>query len=577
MVAVKQQAGFSLVEVLVAAAVFIVVSLAMLASLHASAQWIQSTSSRNAQQAALARLIERWRAESASAWAIFSPAADVMGNPNIDGHELDFFLRDGRNQPVFWAYYWDKTAQTLTRFLYAPGKTRVQDGDPIPNITAFDAQTSPVGSITDATAAVYLPMFDPSGAAADVNFGYGPNVIGGNRLTNVRITTPHDDRSVLLETGTAPSGFTVVMNYTPAPTATPPKNALVTEPASLEFPAAPNAFESAMVGGVAHTCTTPGVPLALNADGSVMTTEQGAQFALNIDSNGCDLGYNGNANPPTLQLAALRPVGVRPCPDPPCAPPPTPRPTPTPIPAPPTPIPQPPPTPPPGPTPTPAGNGYFVSVSEKGSTSSTAFLMVPSGNCGGIAQPGAALNHGLGPLDFYGITTLGPGTCQMQISSSDTGAPKPLNLIVDSCAGANTGFGPVDKGCYDLYEWAVDSENGPGVLTENGFEDEYVPHGTAVSLVDDSDGNLVVSAPGAVQFCYHADWINGWPGPPPPPGYSTIGSSGDHVNWVPEQNNAGFTCNYQPKAKPIAPPSCVPNQPPGHICRPIPTPNPRGQ
>ncbi|MDQ2681120.1 MAG: prepilin-type N-terminal cleavage/methylation domain-containing protein, partial [Candidatus Eremiobacteraeota bacterium] len=324
----KVQAGFSLIEVLIAAALFIVVSITMLSALRASAHWMQKLAVRGTQEAAVAHLIERWQAESASAWAIFSPSTDVLGNANADHHELDFFLRDGRNRPVFWAYYYDKSAQTLTRYLYAPGQPKIQDGASVPNVVQFSAQTFPITAIADAVSPVYLPMFDPTGTAGEVNFGYGADVVGGNRLTSVHIVTASQDRSIVLDSGTAPSGFTIVLNYTPAPTATPPKSPLVFSPAMLEFPPDVNSFESAMVGGVVHTCTIAGVPLALNADGSVMSTAQGAQYALNIDSNGCDLGFNGNANPPTLQLVKIRPFGIRPCPDPPCGGPPPPHGTP---------------------------------------------------------------------------------------------------------------------------------------------------------------------------------------------------------------------------------------------------------
>jgi hypothetical protein len=67
-----------------------------------------------------------------------------------------------------------------------------------------------------------------------VRFGYAdrPWIAGGNQITYVRIETMQSARILELSTQTAPSGFTVVLLYTPSPSPSPAP--IVTRTALIE-------------------------------------------------------------------------------------------------------------------------------------------------------------------------------------------------------------------------------------------------------------------------------------------------------------------------------------------------------
>ncbi|GAC1498205.1 MAG: hypothetical protein NVS1B14_01110 [Vulcanimicrobiaceae bacterium] len=216
------QRGFTLVEVLVATAILAMVSGALVMLLHALAARIRTFAAQGEARAGLQQLLDRWEADEASAQAIFIPGVDVFGADNLGApHELDFYTKDSANRPYFWAYRWDAGTHRLQRYVYGGVGTAPQtDGTPIAGIMRFSVSLHRLSEITDPDSPVYLPLFQ-NPKDADVILDAGPGVLGGTRLVHVDFATARDAVRTDLTAHAAPSGFTVVLAYTPAPTATP--------------------------------------------------------------------------------------------------------------------------------------------------------------------------------------------------------------------------------------------------------------------------------------------------------------------------------------------------------------------
>lgn len=163
------------------------------------------------------RLAERLSADASSAWSIFVPARDVLGNANGDGHEVDFVSEDASHRSYWWAYEFDARASQVVVYAYAP-KTPPSAGDVYSGVSAFSAETHAVQDLADPASDVYDALFAGDVLTpVDVPFDWGGNAVGGNHLVRVRVAAAGIDRTMLLTTGTAPSHFTVVVDYTPSP------------------------------------------------------------------------------------------------------------------------------------------------------------------------------------------------------------------------------------------------------------------------------------------------------------------------------------------------------------------------
>lgn len=191
----RGEAGFTLVEVLVGAAIgmFVVWGLVALAN-----RLVFSASSLNARlnaQAAADRLVERLSIEAASAWTVWSPA----------NNEIDFSSEDGSHRPFTWSYVYDAMRKTVTR----------STGEVLAGIDGFDASPADVTDLANSAAAAYDPLFAGSRATSTP----------ANKLVSLHLVAAGVDRTELLASGTAPTSFTVVVTYTPSPaplaTATP--------------------------------------------------------------------------------------------------------------------------------------------------------------------------------------------------------------------------------------------------------------------------------------------------------------------------------------------------------------------
>lgn len=212
-----------LIEVLVAAAIAFVLTwlLVRLASetIFAAAHLDARLDARSATD----RLAQRLESDAAGAWSLFVPAADVFGASNADSHELDFMTQDASHRTFWWAYGYAPATQRVTVYAYVPGGAPVA-GDVFDGITGFGAETHPVTDLADPRADIYDALF--AGVAVtpvDFDFGWSQTAAnGGNRLTRVQLEATGVDRTLLLSSATAPTHFTVVVEYTPAPASPTP-------------------------------------------------------------------------------------------------------------------------------------------------------------------------------------------------------------------------------------------------------------------------------------------------------------------------------------------------------------------
>lgn len=216
------EAGFTLAEVIVGAAIAAFVTLSLVALAQHYGQTAATLNAKVNARGDAGRLAERLSSEAASAWSVFVPPSDVLGAANSDGHELDFFAEDGAHRPYAWAYLYDARVRTLTRYAYARGSAARAE-ELFANFTSFRAQSADAAGVTDARSPVYDPLFATL-AVPSVNFTFDamPEAVGGNHLTRVSIAGDRILTETTLAAGTAPTTFTVLLTYTPAPVAQSP-------------------------------------------------------------------------------------------------------------------------------------------------------------------------------------------------------------------------------------------------------------------------------------------------------------------------------------------------------------------
>ncbi len=211
------QRGFSLLELLVAAAIAFVVGWQLLGLAHAVVLGAGRLDDRQRSRSAVDRLEERLASEAVSAWSVFVPPTDLGGKANADGHEIDFVTEDGGHRVYWWAYGYDAALKRVTYYAFAPGGPAIA-GQTYEDIDSFAARSHPITDLVKPASDAYDPLFAAAAlTAVAVPYGWNPAAAGGNGLVRVRLTGYGTRRDALLASGTAPSRFTIVVDYTPAP------------------------------------------------------------------------------------------------------------------------------------------------------------------------------------------------------------------------------------------------------------------------------------------------------------------------------------------------------------------------
>ena len=207
--------AFTLVELLVGIAIAAIVFSLLASVANRVVATASSTESRVQAGAAAQVLLARLDAESASAWAVYVPPSDIDGIANADGHELDFYTEDGAHRSYSWAYLFNAKQQTVTRYAYGAGSTVATDTfAPIASFAVRSVPASQLGAND--------PLF--SGAAAqDVRYPIPslPSAIAGNAAVFLHVVSTGVELNDALTSATAPTTFTVVINYTPSPAPLP--------------------------------------------------------------------------------------------------------------------------------------------------------------------------------------------------------------------------------------------------------------------------------------------------------------------------------------------------------------------
>ncbi|MBD5634333.1 MAG: prepilin-type N-terminal cleavage/methylation domain-containing protein [Candidatus Eremiobacteraeota bacterium] len=227
----KSQRGFTLIEVLIAIALFVGLGFATLEIFHGLLGAAAASATSEGGALTLEQQADELRSDAATAFAVFVPVRDVLRKPNAPGtpHEVDFYTKTDTGATTYWAYYYDAAARTLQRFDYdttgargiadrATGAIDTAGRYPVlPGVTSFDVRTLEANELLGANnvyASAMAPLFTAS-TPKPLPVGFddgGPprtDLYGGNTTVQVRIGTTHATRTIHLTTAALPSGFTV--------------------------------------------------------------------------------------------------------------------------------------------------------------------------------------------------------------------------------------------------------------------------------------------------------------------------------------------------------------------------------
>lgn len=228
------QAGFSLIEIVIATALFAIVAFAAFEVVRQLAGNARQLTARHVGYASLERLTAQLRAEARSATAIWA-SAPAAGGAHDDCVQLDFFTADAAG-PKFWSYR-NFPNHTSADAVAGDALQRLAAASPI---VPCDAARNGTIVLAHVHAPMTVSTVAPDGLAghADGYLGRGDSpfvaatipatppvalgvldasgapVRGGNTLVELRIDTDDGSRVVDLLPGVFPNGFTEVLRYT---------------------------------------------------------------------------------------------------------------------------------------------------------------------------------------------------------------------------------------------------------------------------------------------------------------------------------------------------------------------------
>lgn len=228
------EAGFSLIEVLLAAALFTTVALGAFEVVRQLAGHARALTTRHLAYGSLERLGTQLRAEARSATAVWSSAPSA-GAAHDDCVQIDFFTADA-NGPAFWSYRQfpnhtaadaiagDALERLAARGSIGPCDTALHGAVVLSDLRGTVAVATIPPSALGAHRDPYLDTSDSAFVAASVPAvapvplgvldASGAPVQGGNTVVEARIETGAGSRVLDLLPGTLPGGFTEVLRYT---------------------------------------------------------------------------------------------------------------------------------------------------------------------------------------------------------------------------------------------------------------------------------------------------------------------------------------------------------------------------
>jgi type II secretory pathway pseudopilin PulG len=205
----KGEQGFTLLEIVISAAIMLTVSLSVLLLAKYASRTLEARIGEQGAGIALAAQINRMQSDASSADAVWSPNAD----------EIDFYAAANKsgvgassdpNEPrpgFYWKYVYDPATRTVRRYDYKPvasmgvvreNATATPGYAPIQDVSSFSVRTITADKAVPGALARAYP----------VNVG-GNGVVGGNAVIDVLMETPVGARDIHLTAGNRPSGFTV--------------------------------------------------------------------------------------------------------------------------------------------------------------------------------------------------------------------------------------------------------------------------------------------------------------------------------------------------------------------------------
>jgi Tfp pilus assembly protein PilV len=230
----RSEAGFSLIEIAIAAGLFVVLAFGAFEAIRLFAAGVPHLQARVAAYAALERIAAQLRAEARSATAIWS-SAPAAGGATDACVQLDFFAADASG-PKFWSY---RAFPNHASADAVPGDAFFRIAGTAPIVPCDAAHPGDVALRGLSAAPLLLAIapdrlaahLDPYLAVADSPFiaasvpatppialgvvdAQGGAIGGGNTTTEVRLENAEASRVVDLVAGVFPSGFTEVLHYT---------------------------------------------------------------------------------------------------------------------------------------------------------------------------------------------------------------------------------------------------------------------------------------------------------------------------------------------------------------------------
>ena len=230
----RSEAGFSLIEIAIAAGLFVVLAFGAFEAIRLLAAGVPHLQARASAYTAIERIAAQLRAEARSATAIWSSAPSAGGTAD-DCVQLDFFAADAGG-PTFWSYRAFPnhagssavpgdalfriagTAPIVPCDAAHPGEVALRGLTAAPLLLAISpdrlaAHLDPYLAVLDSPfVAASVPAIPP--VALGVVDAAGGALGGGNTTIEVRFDTADASRVVDLVAGVFPNGFTEVLQYT---------------------------------------------------------------------------------------------------------------------------------------------------------------------------------------------------------------------------------------------------------------------------------------------------------------------------------------------------------------------------
>ena len=234
--------AFATIDLLIAGASAVMVAAAAIYAFSTFTHAAHTQAYNSSAKAAAQTVVDSLERDCGGAIACFVPSNDVGGNNNLDGHEIAMYTRDAAGAGKFWSYCYRASGTTNCSTAAKPGAMNlygayawtdlpqnggagpVLDGAIASNVLGVTAKTIPTSQLLNATAnPLTAAVFQTAGYTTiqDVTRQTGyTNVLAGNQVTIVSITTEGLTRTIHIAAGARPTHVdTVIGQITPSPNA----------------------------------------------------------------------------------------------------------------------------------------------------------------------------------------------------------------------------------------------------------------------------------------------------------------------------------------------------------------------